>query len=209
MACSGLQRDEIHSKELQKYCRVCAKKMNKGYKHLCSSSGSPLECFGVNVASDKCNIHLSHYCHNCHNTAKRLQKAGAESTLQAHSWCVHDDVQCVVCNMCSPLHTVGRQKKEKKKRGRPSTESNKGIANAIIQNAPKSWKATQPLSLSRFLPPATNLSLTDFQCAVCLHIVDRPVETPCRKLICADCISDRVCCAEDLTDMHCPCCKKS
>ena len=161
MACSGLQRDEIHSKELQKYCRVCAKKMNKGYKHLCSSSGSPLECFGVNVASDKCNIHLSHYCHNCHNTAKRLQKAGAESTLQAHSWCFHDDVQCVVCNMCSPLHTVGRQKKEKKKRGRPSTESNKGIANAIIQNAPKVGRQHNlSPSLAFFPQPQISLSLT-------------------------------------------------
>ena len=135
------------------YCRVCAKKMNKGYKHLCSSSGSLLECFGVNVASDKCNIHPSHYCHNCHNIAKRLQKAGAESTLRTHSRSVHDDVQCEVCNMCSPLHTGGRQKKENKKRGKPSMESNKAIANAIIQNAPKSWKATQPLSLSHFLPP--------------------------------------------------------
>ena len=54
MACSGPQSvssDEIHSKELPNHCRVCAKKMNKGYKHLCTSSGSLLECFGVNVAN--------------------------------------------------------------------------------------------------------------------------------------------------------------
>ena len=41
--------------------------------------------------------------------------------------------------------------------GRPTKESNKGITNAIVRKAPESWN----LSLSRFLPPTTNISLTD------------------------------------------------
>ena len=110
--------------------------------------------------------------------------------------------------MSSPLHLGGRGKKVGKKRGRPMKESNKGIANAIQKNAPESLKVVQPLSLSRFLPPATNLSLTDFQCAICLHIVDRPVETPCRKLLCADCISESLWCQDD-SEMPCLCCKGS
>ena len=202
---------ESHSRELHHYCRVCANKI-KGYKHKCSTSGSLLEAFGVYVANDNSHIHPPHYCHNCHNIAKRLQKdKGAESTLKAHTWSAHVDNECEVCSMSSPLHLGGRKKKVGKKRGRPMKESNKGIANAIQKNAPESLKVVQPLSLSRFLPPATNLSLTDFQCAICLHIVDRPVETPCRKLLCADCISESLWCQDDSTEqeMPCLCCKGS
>ena len=169
---------------------MCANKL-KGYKHKCSSSGSLLEAIDVYVANDNSHIHPLHYCHNCHNIARRLQKdKGAESTLKAHTWSTHVDRECEVCSMSSPLHSGGRRKKVAKKFGRPMKESYKGIANAILNNAPESWKVVQPLSLSRFLPPATNLTLTDFQCAICLRIVDRPVQTPCGKLLCADCISE-------------------
>ena len=116
-----------------------------------------------------------------------------------------------VSSMSSPLHSGGRRKKVAKKRGRPMKESYKGIANAILNNAPESWKVVQPLSLSRFLPPATNLTLTDFQCAICLRIVDRPVQTPCGKLLCADCISETLRSQDDFTeqDMPCLCCNGS
>lgn len=200
---------EYHQSELHKYCRVCAKKI-KGHKHKCSSSDSLLEPFGVDVANDNIEIHPLYYCHSCHGIAKRLEsgKAGTESILQGYIWSVHVEGHCEVCNTLSPLRKGGRPKKDTKKRGRPTKESNKGIANAIIRNAPKSWRASQPLCLPRFLPPATNLSLADFQCVLCHCIVDQPVETPCRKLICATCISERVRGA-DLSDMPCPCCKLS
>ena len=95
--------------------------------------------------------------------------------------------------------------KEPVKRGRPSKTSMKGIANTIASGAPKTWRMTAPLSLLRFLPPSTNLNLSDFQCVICNNIVDRPVTTPCRKLVCAECICDRICTAED-GEILCPSC---
>ena len=160
------------------------------------------------MGNDDNNIHPLYDCHTCHNTAKRLQRAGTESSICAHVWSAHiDNSKCQVCNI--RLHTGGRPQKETKKYGRPNKASSKGIANGIVRKAPKSWKASQPLSLSRFLPSATTLSLTDFQCAICRNIVDQPVETPCQKLICAECICQHVHRAEDLTDMQCPSCDKS
>ena len=47
-------------------------------------------------------------------------------------------------------------------------------------------------SLSRFLPPASSLSLHDLHCKLCECIVDRPVKTPCSNLACAEDISSLV-----------------
>ena len=107
--------------------------------------------------------------------------------------------------MSSPLHLGRRKKKEPVKRGRPRKDSRKGIANDINSNAPESWRMTEPLSLPRFLPPSANLHLSDFQCAICNNIVDRPVTTPCRKLLCGECISNRIR-ASDVDDIQCPAC---
>lgn len=209
MACSDQDNHDYHRSQLERYCRVCAKKI-KDYKHLCDSSGCLLKPFGIDVANDNPDIHPPYYCHSCHGVAKRLDsgKAGAESVLKGYTWSSHTEKGCEVCDVLSPLNRGGRPKKSSKKRGRPPQESNKGIANTVIKNAPESWRASEPLSLPRFLPPATNLSLSDFQCALCLCIVNQPVETPCRKLICATCISEHVRGA-NLSDMPCPCCKQS
>ena len=204
--------EKNHQQELDHFCRVCAKIIRKGYKHKCSESGTLLKCFSIDVASDDCNIHPSQYCHNCHSTAKRLEKAGgvAESSLQAHTWSPHTDNECEVCCVTSALHSAGRKKKDATKRGRPKKESRKAMANDLLKNAPESWKVAQPLSLSRFLPPASNVSLTDFQCAICMHVVDQPIETPCRKLLCVDCISTSLLTEDHLNphELPCPSCKE-
>ena len=174
--------------------------------HKCSNSATLLQSLGVDISGDKSAVHPPFYCHNCHTTAKRLEKIrGAESSLKVHLWSAHGD-GCEVCTMSSALHLGGRKMKEPVKRGRPDKSSKKGIANAIQRDAPGTWKMTAPLSLSRFLPPSTNLNLSDFQCAICNNIVDRPVTTPCRKLVCAECVCDRVRTSAEDEDMQCPSC---
>ena len=85
-----------------------------------------------------------------------------ETAIVPFEWSLHTDDCCWVCK-----GKAGRQKKGTKKRGRPKEESGKGIANRVLRTAPPSWRAAQPLSLSRFLPPATSLSLHDLQCKLC------------------------------------------
>ncbi len=48
-------------------------------------------------------------------------------------------------------------------------------------------RATFPLTPDRFFPPHGSLSLADLQCSICRHIVDEPVELPCKVPACADC----------------------
>ena len=120
-------------------------------------------------------------------------------------WCAHSE-ECEVCSMGSALYLGGRKKKESDKRGRPSKEGPKGIANSILCDAPETWKTDDPLSIPRFLPPSTSLHLNDFQCAICNNIVDRPVTTPCRKLVCAECISTTIRASDNLDDMQCSSC---
>ena len=205
MACfDSVNEHECHKKKLHKYCRVCAKVLEqKETSHVCSDSGDMLKAFEIDVTQDDDCIQPKYYCHTCHTIGKRVkigEKAGVECAIEVFKWTAHEDGNCWVCR-----GKAGRPKKSTKKRGRPKQESCKGIANAVLKNAPKSLKALQPLSLARFYQPGPNISLHDLQCTLCDCIVDRPVETPCRQLVCADCISGLVRDA-DLSTMQCPCC---
>ena len=191
---------EYHTKQLKNYCRVCARGLT-GYKHLCKENSSTMKVFGIDTASDSPAIHPEFYCHVCHNTARRLsQNTGAETSLQVHTWAAHTEGQS--CEVC--IGKGGRPRKKSTKSGRPAQNSSKGIINSILRNAPQSMRASLPLSPSRFLSHSSLLS--SLQCGICKCIVDRPVEAPCHKLICAECICESMR-SSDLTGAS-PCCKK-
>ena len=143
-------------------------------------------------------IHPTMFCHTCRNKAQRGKKKWVDSTLEVHEW----------GSMCylRPFHGSGKGRstyKATKNRGRPNKSSARYIADTIQSKAPSSWMVSEPLLLSRFLPPASNISLSDMQCGFCKCIVDQPVNTPCRKLVCAKCISDQVR-ASNAVSLHCP-----
>ncbi len=99
-------------------------------------------------------------------------------------------------------------KKLRKNRGRPDQNSSRVLAAKILQQAPPSWKVSQPLAPSRFLPPASSLSLEDLQCSICECVVDQPLETPCRKLVRSKCIVPHIRSSE-LPTVSCPCCDQT
>ena len=45
--------EDVHKQELKNFCKVCARKLTKGYKHRCSGSGTLLELLGVQISSDE------------------------------------------------------------------------------------------------------------------------------------------------------------
>ena len=199
---------ELHLKKLEKYCRVCATVLQaKGTTHLCSENIELLKIFNIDTTTDEPDTHPRTYCHKCHTIAmKRVHGAIVETAVVPFEWETHGGDweghggECWVCK-----GKGGRPKKGTKKRGRPRDGSGKAIANTVLKTAPPSWRAVLPLSLSRFYPPASSLSLHDLQCKVCECVVDRPVKTPCNNLVCAECIS---CLVLDVkSSLPCPCCK--
>lgn len=161
----------------------------------------------LNTATDKPNIHPIMYCHKCHTIASKREKGSTVGTaVVPFKWESHGgdwesyEGECWVCKGKGV-----RQKKGTKKRGRPKDDSGKGVANTVLEIVPTSWKVVLSLSLSRFLPPASFLSLHDLQCKVCSCIVDQPVETLCSNLVCAECISSLLLTVE--SSLQCPCCK--
>lgn len=59
----------------------------------------------------------------------------------------------------------------------------------ILETAPPSWDSPQPLSPSCFNLPYKAIQLSDVQCPFCDMVVDRPVQTACRRLVCGTCIA--------------------
>ena len=87
---------------------------------------------------------------------------------------------------------IGRWLAEKN-RGRPR-KSTEGLTSLKRSTIP-SWGAPDPLQPALFLsPPSTGPQLEDLQCSMCQCIVDRPVETSCKKLACLNCAVDKQVC---------------
>ncbi|CAI8045517.1 hypothetical protein GBAR_LOCUS25178, partial [Geodia barretti] len=96
---------------------------------------------------------------------------------EAYNWRAHDDNGCGTFILFRSQSVGGRPKKN---RGRPR-KSTEGLTRLKKSTTP-SWDALQPaLFLS---PPSTRPQLEDLQCCMCHCIVNRPVETGCRKLAC-------------------------
>ncbi len=128
-----------------------------------------------------------------------------QSALVPYKWQKHSATDCPTCDMFNWHSKGGRPKHLQKNRGCPGKHSNKATIDQLYQSAPPTWKASEPLTLSLFLPTFANVSLTDLQCTVCMHIVDRPVETNCGKLACCNCMIHYLQ-NNETQPASCPCC---
>ena len=190
------QMATFHEAELQRHCRVCAKPFSTNeYQHPCSENKDILEVLGINIAQDTPEVHPTMFCHLCYSKAQRSKKKWVNSSLEVHEWTKHPhskDAICETCEFFMRQKKGGRPTRASKNRGRPKHDSNRYIAEAIRSNAPPNWRVSEPLELSRFLPPAANVSLQDMHCAFCMCIANQAVTTPCRRIVCAKCISSYI-----------------
>ena len=181
---------DYHAEQLDRHCRVCAAMITgKAPKHTSADIGDVLmKGLGVDVSNDRREIHPPYVCHNCCTKAKQYARSTVKSSLALQQWSPHTETNCTACALFRSSQRGGRPKKSTKNRGRQSLERV-----SLFDKAPESWRGSEALTPSRFLSPPV-LQLCDFQCTLCNNIVDRPVETPCRKLVCVECIPDRYLC---------------
>ena len=201
------QPSKVHEDQLKRHCRVCAKPFARNeYKYSCSANPDVLK-----VTLGK-KMQLSTLPRSAtHATPRHSDKRKdgyIDSTLEVHEWTEHptvDSVQCSTCDFFRSQKRGGRPKRTQKNRGRPSTSSNRSLADTVESQAPPSWNTPEPLQPSRFLPPPS-VSLEDMQCSFCDCIADSPVVMPCRKIACARCVGDGIRKSKERS-LHCPCCK--
>ena len=169
---------------------MCSKLLNKQELKNSSSCAKNEEWLekglGIVIKNDSTNTHPTTVCSSCRTKSRQYVERKVESALVAHTWVPHSGENCQECQFFLSQAKGGHPPKERKNRGRPKALSAKGVSRAITELALPSLRVSQPLSLDRFLPGA--VSLIDLQCAVCKCIVDSPVQTPCGKLVCCQCI---------------------
>ena len=197
---------EYHTESLKKRCRVCASILPP-HKYAYSCHGTKkkvlLRKLGINVENDEPHIHPDRFCQSCHTKAGQHSEA-VRSTLEVFVWTAHVDPSssCKVCCFLKKKSTGGRPKKMTMNRGRPLP-----FTTRIMRDAPNSMKSFIPLQPSRFLP-TTFVAIEDLQYSICNYIVDQPVETPCRKLVCSLCIVRLFRLCDDVASLPCPSCKE-
>ncbi len=109
------------------------------------------------------------------------------------SWSAHSEDNCLVCSSCSTHSLGGRPRKQSYAPGRPAKGSFRSSIQYVHTIAPPT-----------FCQQATVIAPNDiFECPVCSHIVDKPIELACGSLVCAGCLCERLRVSQSLL---CPCC---
>ena len=187
---------EQHKVNINLRCRVCGRKATTR-KH--SKSSDPCKSvlssvYGLDVAMESGDIFPPDVCNSCFLALRRAKNdSDSRPTMTISSWTPHSDS----CQVCLEDHG-GRPRK--RKRGRPSDDSNPCIPKKLMLsinsiNTPE--YAGFPLVKSFFLPSPY---LEDLICQRCKCIPSKPVEIlTCRHLMCASCLSTTGVVA-------CPCC---
>ena len=194
---------EWHLSELKRHCRFCANVISEGkYSFPCNKNTVLLAKMGIKVDDDTKDVHPPIVCLSCRTKAAQFSDK-VNSALKVFKWTAHTGQSCAVCLLFRTQKKGGRPRKKQKNRGRPSS-----LVSRIMSSAPKSWRGSSPLIVSRFLQTAA-IAMQDLQCTLCSCIVDQPLETPCRKLVCASCITTFVSTCDDHASFPCPSCKES
>lgn len=131
-----------HCSALEKLCRICGRPITtkpSQVKHQCRDHVDELEIvFGIDVKSDKSDMHPTHFCHPCKTVMHKKMKQGQayqHRTLTFSDWCEHKD-DCTVCEHYHRIQRGGRPRKVKNTPGRPRHTSPKYCIDHIQEVAP-------------------------------------------------------------------------
>ncbi len=193
--------NQEHLGALAKHCRVCGShyKNKKGRAYSCSERKVDiLKVFGIDISEDVETTHPQSYCKQCnnimYNTAKKAMDGRQYNPRKViASWSAHSEDNCLVCSSCSTHSIGGRPRKQLYAPGRPAKGSFRSCIQYVHTIAPPT-----------FCQQATVIAPHDiFECPLCLHIVDKPIELACGSLVCAGCLCERLRVSQSLS---CPCC---
>ncbi|KAL5517678.1 hypothetical protein EMCRGX_G003271 [Ephydatia muelleri] len=122
------------------------------------------------------------------------------SLVTPNKWKAHTADKCEVCQHFEVLMKGGMKKKCDKTNGQTSSESLQSLVAHIGHIAPNTFNFNQGVRLAA----TQSLSaISHLKCPLCHCILHRPVELPCRSLVCAECI---ITCLTLSANNTCPCC---
>ena len=129
----------------------------------CKFRDGLLQAFGIDVGKDNMTVHPQTFCNTCYSKMQQRiceeQSRPITSALKAQEWTPHTDGECGVRSLFASQQKGGRPRSEGKNREKPSRDTPQQMSTAIHHQAPPSWRVSQPLEPSQFLPPGSNISL--------------------------------------------------
>ena len=203
---------DFHSEELQKYCRVCGKRLSRfRVKYKCEKRSEDLaQTFGLRIADDDPAIHPLEFCHGCYNVMMRARRARDTDRfytpcVELFKWRAHesDSDPCGICEYFKATSSGGRPKQCKV--GRPPAISVKSTVSYLFSEAPPSFFPSPDGNSGQYSHlTGSTVQHDDFHCHLCTKVVDRPIHlTTCNKLVCMDCLCRAL---EEARECRCPCC---
>ena len=87
-----------HTSFLERHCRVCCKVLGK-QNHRCSQHESLLRGLGVDVSSDKAEVHPEFFCNYCYLAVKKCSNQSSQTPSRLIEWLPHNDIHCSICDV--------------------------------------------------------------------------------------------------------------
>ena len=196
----------LHKSQLKNLCFVCG-------QHCGSNRRSSVEDFKdelVKVFFLKQN-HFNEntppcFCLNCHAKMGNMKRSCSTAKVTLPDWKPHSLENCFVCN-CKPEIKLGRSKKLKTKRGRPSTVSTPCWSRGDIDQILEEVVSTQKLEFSTEFQSELSTRIDNvYLCSACDNVMNIPISnSKCRHSFCHLCIFPKLI-GYTYNDASCPIC---
>lgn len=155
---------------------------------------SLIKAFSVRVQEDMDTVHPVRFCMRCNSMMRKKLKSMEERKPYLQStiifeWAKHE-LDCKTCNHFNILQKGGRPKKGTKNRGKPSENSRYQLIKHIQQISPVTFYSDDMIytSINVRIPAFLNIQSHDFECWICLGILNGPVRLSCGSFVCSICL---------------------
>ncbi len=177
---------EQHCDHLAKLCRVCSENISKHRViYDCAAKADNLAKYlHVDIDTSNPAVHPTKFCQKCYSGMKRMKKSDTKTSIRVTFWTEHTETDCDTCKRYNDTCKPGRKVKAQKGGKHVQVTNGQILVEINSLNLLPQFATKMPLSKSRFSVPPAPIKLEDFTCECCGDVLNQPVETKCRHIMC-------------------------
>ncbi len=135
-----------------------------------------------------------------------MKKSDTKTSIRVTFWTEHTETDCDTCKRYNDTCKPGRKVKAQKGGKHVQVTNGQILLEINSLNLLPQFATKMPLSKSRFSVPPAPIKLEDFTCECCGDVLNQPVETKCRHIMCRVCLCKHI--LKNTLTPSCPVCSE-